>query len=133
MSALSAIIAGGIMLAPAASASQYGCEGYSVIAHSIFERNSGTKLSNVIVYYDPATGVNCVVNRRTALGEFGKKAWLEVSVWADGGSVFTDAGNFSQMAGPVSVRAPGKCINVKAITHTASGGYGDLSFRGACG
>ncbi|MFD4925986.1 hypothetical protein ACFRSX_30205 [Streptomyces goshikiensis] len=130
---LAAIMGSSMVLAPDASAAQYGCPGISVGLNSVVERNSGYIMSQVPVFYDSATGVNCVVNRRTGLGGAGTKAWISVSIWPDGGSVIGDAGNFAAQAGPVKVRAPGKCINVKATTHTVNGDYGDIQFRGFCG
>lgn len=130
---LAAICGGGLALAPTASASQYGCPGNGIDAYPVYDSNDGTWISNIELYYDPATGANCAVNRRTRLGEFGSPAWMLVQIWADGGSVATDSGTFSTQAGPVSTRASGVCVNVRAITYTASGRYGETQRRGHCG
>ncbi|MFD8891092.1 hypothetical protein [Streptomyces sp. NPDC059566] len=131
---LAAIMGATLVMAPQASAAQYGCPGIQVgNGEQVVERNSGYAMSTIPVFYDAATGTNCVVNRRTMLGGSGTKAWITVSVWADGGSPITDAGNFATQAGPVKIKAPGKCINVKATTHKSNGDYGDLQFRGYCG
>lgn len=131
---LAAIMGGGLMMAPEAMAAQYGCPGIQVgHGESVVERNEGYTMSTIPVFYDAATGYNCVVNRRTILGGSGTKARITVSIWPDGGSAVTDAGNFATQAGPVKIKAPGKCINVKATTHKTNGDYGDLQFRGYCG
>ncbi|MFI7178342.1 hypothetical protein [Streptomyces spororaveus] len=134
LASLGVMLGGVIAMAPTASAAtQYGCPGKKIASYSVTERNEGFNLSNVYLYYDGATGKNCVVNRRTGLGEFGTRARLEVHLWAVGGQSASDVGNFAEQAGPISISAPGRCIRVKAVVHTVSGYYGDLEFGGFCG
>jgi hypothetical protein len=66
----------------------------------------------VEVYWSNLTRENCVIAR--CVERCDEKIRRSVSLRADGGEWVTDAGQFSLYAGPVKVKAPSTCIDVKA-------------------
>ncbi|ROQ81635.1 hypothetical protein EDD95_1224 [Streptomyces sp. CEV 2-1] len=133
LTSLAAITGGAVMVAPAASAAGFGCAGSQIDVYPVADADNGAVLSNIFLYYDASTGKNGASNVRTSAGGAGTAARISVSVWADGGSAVTDNGIYSQYAGPVSVQAAGKCINVKAITYASGGRHGLVQRNGHCG
>ncbi|WP_143202257.1 hypothetical protein [Streptomyces sp. CB01249] len=133
LTSLAAVTGGAIVAAPSASAAGFGCPGSQIDVYPVTDANKGLVLSNIFLYYDASTGKNCASNVRTSAGGTGTAAKISISIWADGGSAVTDSGNYSQYAGPVSVYAAGKCINVKATTYASGGRYGLVQRNGHCG
>jgi hypothetical protein len=66
----------------------------------------------VEVYWNENTKENCVVAR--CLERCGEKMSRSLKVRVDGADWVTDAGKFEWWAGPIKVKAPGRCIDVRA-------------------
>jgi hypothetical protein len=66
----------------------------------------------VEVYWSEESKENCVIAR--CVERCDEKMLRSLKVRADGADWVTDSGQFSLFAGPVKVRAPGRCIDVRA-------------------
>lgn len=59
--------------------------------------------------YNRSTGYNCVVSIKDAYYRTATRTVATLTV--KGGKEYTDVGNFKYYAGPVKVRARGKCVS----------------------
>lgn len=134
---------GGVAIAPAAQAAAYGCAGSQIDSYAE-TAPSGATYGHIYLYYDAATGDNCVVNVKTDAGGYGTKSNVEVEMAkctaaSDGkacvevGNPVSNAGNFAYYAGPVTINAPGDCVAVSGsiVWDDAAAGY--TSTAGHCG
>ncbi|MGC2997394.1 serine/threonine protein kinase [Streptomyces sp. G35A] len=80
--------------------------------------NSGDPQAVVYLLYNASTGYNCVVTVVT-----GEKVSNPVGAGlrVEGGSWVKDTGNYNSYAGPVRVRATGKCVQYWGMTRWWTG------------
>lgn len=100
--------AGVAVMSGAAQAASYNgaCgSGYTVIDHMTV---GGTQTEGT-TYLTYNGGWNCVVTITNTPGA--GHQWIDAELEVSGGSWNSDAGYYSQYAGPVYVYAPGKCID----------------------
>ncbi|MEU7026550.1 hypothetical protein AB0A60_07615 [Streptomyces sp. NPDC046275] len=108
--------------APAASAGGYGCNGSLIDTYSI--KNGSTVWGSTYLYYDSATGNNCAVAVKNSTGYAGTSSFTSVYLQRCNSSTpgycggiaasVDDSQNYTQYAGPVSLYAAGKCLQVQA-------------------
>lgn len=109
--------------APTASAGGYGCTGGQIATYPV--KYGSTTYGNIYVYYDAATGNNCAVNVATTAGGYGKDKYMEVQITRCSETSTSSTCHvvtqdyegyypFKYYAGPVTVNAAGRCINVSA-------------------
>lgn len=102
------------------------CPGMRIVDPIPLE-HEGTLYGHLEVYYDNATGINCAMTR-AAEGAEGNATWIDVQLrrctqTSEGpvcneDAVVRDCGLYEFYAGPVSLQAPGKCINARgALTY----------------
>ncbi|MFF8989706.1 hypothetical protein ACF09H_07085 [Streptomyces sp. NPDC014983] len=119
-----AVVASGVILAPAASAGTYGCGGSEIDSYAV-KTNGGTQYATVHLFYDSSTKRNCAVNVATSAGGYGTSGFMLLHLAECSGITLSsctdspittddDGGNYSYYAGPVSVPAAGHCILVSA-------------------
>lgn len=140
LGAVFSIFAGMLTLAPAASASGYGCSGSQIDTYPMY--NSGTLFGDVYLYYDSSTGKNCAVTVATSAGGYGVSKLMYVSIDRCNETVDTgnctgpagvsDKGYYDYYAGPVSISAAGHCIAVTGQI-TYNGKYAGAFDIGHCG
>ncbi|MFG2882992.1 hypothetical protein ACGFYV_11935 [Streptomyces sp. NPDC048297] len=117
-----AVIASGVILAPAASAGTYGCAGSEIDTYPV-KTNGGTQYGTIHLFYDSSTGRNCAVNVATSAGGYGTSERTMVYLAECSGTTLSsctssfitsdiDSGYFAYYAGPVSIPAAGHCILV---------------------
>jgi hypothetical protein len=63
----------------------------------------------VYLMYNRSTGYNCVVSIKTAF--YRSATYTTATLTVKGGKPKTDAGKFKYYAGPVKVKARGKCVS----------------------
>ncbi|WP_344641392.1 hypothetical protein [Kitasatospora cystarginea] len=139
IAAVAASLAGGTVLAaPAAHASSL-CSGNVVDGYDVPD-SSGVVTSHVTLFYDPATGNNCAYNYATSAGGLGTphRMLLIVDVCQETSpnqdyvsglcTPIIDQrqrdinDNYRSYAGPLTVHAPGHCIDIVAMDN-----YNNLS------
>ena len=122
LAATIAMLASGLMFAPAASAAGYGCSGSEIDTYAV-KTSGGTQYATIHLYYDSSSGNNCAVTVATAAGGYGTADTTMVNISVCSGTTLTScvsgeithkaqAGNFQYYAGPVSVYAANHCILV---------------------
>ena len=132
--AVLALLGGGLLLAPAAQASGYGCSGNLIDNYPV--TYSGSTFGNVYLYYDSSTGKNCAVTVSNSSHGYGSSKWMVVELekctqTVDTGTCSSyspaqevkDQGNYLYQAGPVSISAAGHCILI----------YGRIDWAGNTG
>lgn len=132
-----AVTLGGLSLTPSAYAAGYGCSGTLIDTYRVVAYPGGDLYGRYYLYYDSSTGVNCGVTVATSTGGYGvpKPMIAEIDVCGTstaGNScnpIVTaddDRGNYSNYAGPVSVKAAGRCIAIfGAITWNGKTGFAE--------
>ncbi|GAA3709305.1 spore-associated protein A [Nonomuraea antimicrobica] len=103
---------------PASAAGPCG-SGYTEIASYPITANFATK-GYLEVYYSAATQQNCALAVGTG-DTYGKKTFKRVVIGlSTKPATDEDKGDFAYYAGPVYVKAPGKCIDVEGYVEDAS-------------
>ncbi|CAM5449962.1 hypothetical protein ACFYZI_18585 [Streptomyces griseorubiginosus] len=122
LAATVAVIASGMVFAPAASAAGYGCAGSEIDTYPV-KTSGGTQYATIHLFYDSSTGNNCAVTVATTAGGYGTSETTMASISECSGTTLTscvdgaitrkaDAGSYQYYAGPVSVPGAGHCILV---------------------
>jgi len=122
LAATAAVIASGVVFAPAASAAAYGCDGSEIDTYPV-KTSGGTQYATIHLFYDSSTGKNCAVTVVTAAGGAGTSETTMANISECSGTTLTscvggaitnkaDVGSYSSYAGPVSVPGAGHCILV---------------------
>lgn len=114
---------GGLVLAPAASASGYGCSGDEIGQYPI-TTPSGTNYGTIHIYYDSSTGENCAVAAAGSALSGRSGIYMSVTIFkcAETSTSPTctyvssdvDHDYYYYYAGPVTMYAPHNCIQVGA-------------------
>ncbi|MFF8596729.1 hypothetical protein ACF061_36000 [Streptomyces sp. NPDC015220] len=123
ITAVSVVALGSIALTPSAHAAGYGCAGNLIDTYYAKAYPGGAVFGYFYLYYDASTGRNCGVTVANSAGGYGTPKYMraEIDVCASTvpgdacQSVVTydnDAGTYSNYAGPVSVKAAGRCIAI---------------------
>lgn len=124
-------------LSPAANAATtaaYGCSGSQVDTYPV-KTSGGSVWGNIYLYYDSSTGKNCAVNVATSAGYYGTPTVKTMDIWrcvagsTAGTPCQTDAVSqdpttsvlYSEYAGPVSLSAAGRCIELAASEWSPDG------------
>jgi hypothetical protein len=142
LACLTVIAAGGIAFASPASASGYGCSGSEIDTYTVELNQSsptpGRDISKIHLFYDSSTKKNCAANVKTTAGGSGTSTYMQVNIYRCASHVKsgqrcddieaddTDNGYFKQYAGPVSIKAAGRCISVFAETFIPNGEHDSL-------
>ncbi|NRQ35596.1 hypothetical protein HII36_27735 [Nonomuraea sp. NN258] len=79
--------------------------GFRVIDSHPFT-SGGTKLATVYLSYKGSTGENCVVTLNHTVSTI----WMRATLSVQGGATRSDAKEYRYYAGPVKLRAAGKCV-----------------------
>lgn len=90
--------------------------------------------ARVYLLYNGGNGYNCVVTMKTT--NVGVRTYTEARIQVAGSStIHRDGGNFTTYAGPVRVKAAGKCVQYGGTASDAPGGqrFQRLSSWGHCG
>ncbi|MFJ3421021.1 hypothetical protein ACIPN8_32285 [Streptomyces sp. NPDC086082] len=122
LAATAAIVASGVVFAPAASAAGYGCAGSEIDTYPV-KTSGGTQYATIHLYFDSSTDRNCAVTVVTAAGGSGTAETTMASISECSGTTLTscvggaittkaDAGSYASYAGPVSVPGGGHCVLV---------------------
>ncbi|SNT54226.1 hypothetical protein SAMN05216276_105813 [Streptosporangium subroseum] len=72
-------------------------------------KSGSDTFGHVYLMYNRSTGYNCVVTIKDAFYRTATRTVATLTV--KGGKKYTDVGNFKYYAGPVKVRARGKCVS----------------------
>ena len=119
--------------AAAAASPQSVCgSGYGVI--DTLPISTGKLWATVYLLYNSGNGYNCVVTMKTA--DIGTATYTQARIQVSGSStIHRDSGNFTSYAGPVRVKAAGKCVQFGGIASDGPGGqrFQSLSSWGHCG
>lgn len=128
---LQAVPAGATTAAAASPQSVCG-SGYGVI--DTLPISTGKLWATVYLLYNSGNGYNCVVTMKTA--DIGTATYTQARIQVSGSStIHRDSGNFTSYAGPVRVKAAGKCVQFGGIASDGPGGqrFQSLSSWGHCG
>ncbi|MCA2181809.1 spore-associated protein A [Nonomuraea glycinis] len=116
----------------AAASPQSVCgSGYGVI--DSLPISTGKLWATVYLLYNSGNGYNCVVTMKTA--DIGTATYTQARIQVSGSStIHRDSGNFTSYAGPVRVKAAGKCVQFGGIASDRGGQtFQSLSSWGHCG
>ncbi len=128
------------LASPSANAAEnYGCVGSLIDSYPI--GNQGSIWGTTYLYYDASTGDNCAAAVKSSGGWKGTATLTRVQMercasstpgtCGDTDASIEDSGQYAYYAGPVTLNAGGKCINITAeiwdpsrtevarVTHTA--------------
>ncbi|WP_225850067.1 hypothetical protein [Streptomyces sp. HPF1205] len=116
-------IVGGLVLAPAASASGYGCSGSEIGSYPV-TTSGGTNYGTIHIYYDSSTGNNCAVAVGSSAVSGKSDIYMSVTVFKCAETSISptctyvssdiDHDYYYYYAGPVTMYAPSNCIQVGA-------------------
>ncbi len=118
--------------ATAAASPQSVCgSGYGVI--DSLQISTGKLWARVYLLYNSGNGYNCVVTMKTA--DIGTATTTEARIQVSGSStIHRDRGNYTTYAGPVRVKAAGKCVQYGGVASDRGGQtFQSLSSWGHCG
>ncbi|MFR9676866.1 hypothetical protein [Streptomyces sp. TR06-5] len=113
--------AAALTFAPAAhAAGNYGCSGSLIDSYEV--GNQGSNWGTTYLYYDASSGENCAVTVKSDLGYKGTASLTRVQlercssstphVCGDTDASVEDSGQYAYYAGPITLNAAGKCINI---------------------
>ncbi|GAA3696374.1 hypothetical protein GCM10022224_072510 [Nonomuraea antimicrobica] len=111
---------------PAYAAGPCGSSYYQIDVYKISNSSGGT-VGRIHLYYSKSTKKNCALTYATPT----KRGYKEVKIRNSDGTRWndTDAGTFSEYAGPAYVSAPGDCIDISGKV----GGNGATYYDRHCG
>ncbi|MFI8947963.1 hypothetical protein ACIGO6_15825 [Streptomyces sp. NPDC053750] len=124
LSIIFAVTLGTLSISPAAHAGGYGCTGSLIDTYNVIAYSDGKKVYGYhYLYYNSSTGVNCGVTVANQTGGYGtsKPMAAEISACTSNRpgdlcqsvvSTDSDRGYYKSYAGPVSVKAAGRCIAI---------------------
>ena len=118
-----AIVGSSVALAPAASADETaticGSSYHTVYGPYSTYTNTGTFAGNVYISYNSSNGYNCAYSTVSAAT---KGYYRDIVLESQAGdSSPSDSGYFNSFAGPVYLRAPGKCVKAAGYVTTPAG------------
>jgi hypothetical protein len=118
-------LVGSLVLAPAASAAEYGCGGSRIDSYPITGQipiGTDRTFGYIYLYYDSSTGKNCAVTVATETGGYGDSKPMYLRIDRCKEMVYTgncagtdsakDSGDYLYQAGPRSVSAANHCVRV---------------------
>lgn len=122
----------GLPAVTAAPANAALCGG-SHIAHKKIRNRNNTLLGYLDVYYNAATGRNCAVVSHSS-NTWGKRFYTQVNIWTPTKPYRQDFDGkiYKYYAGPVSIRAKGRCVHVSGTIHKPKTLGGSVLVKGHC-
>lgn len=91
----------------------------------------GRQVGLTVLGYSAVTRKNCAVTFKVT--RIGTPSYTAVSLRKAGGGFHTDKGRFKYYAGPVYVKAPGKCVQFGGVVKVKAGVAAGRSPFGNCG